>query len=37
MSVTCVGSLVKALVALGSGPMVFVKVERPERSEDVGP
>jgi len=35
--VTCVGLAVKALVAYCSGPEVFVKVERPQRSEDVRP
>jgi hypothetical protein len=33
--VTCVGLSVKALVAWGSGPEALVKVERPQRSEDV--
>jgi len=33
-SVTCVGLSVKAFFAGGSGPMVLVKVERPQRSED---
>jgi hypothetical protein len=34
LSVTCVRSSVKALVAESSGPQALVKVERPERSED---
>jgi len=32
--VTCVGLSVKAFFAEGSGPMVLVKVERSQRSED---
>jgi hypothetical protein len=35
--VTCVGLSVKALMAWGAGPQALVKVERPQRSEDVGP
>ena len=35
--VTCVGLSVKAFLAEGAGPMVLVKVERPQRSEDVRP
>ncbi len=35
--VTCVGLSVKAFFAGGSGPMVVVKVERPQRSEDERP
>jgi len=35
--VTCVGLSVKALLAWGSGPQALVKVERPQRSEDVRP
>ena len=35
--VTCVGLSVKALFAWGSGPQALVKVERPQRSEDVRP
>jgi len=37
MSVTCVGWPVKAFFAKSSGRMVLVKVERPQRSEDVRP
>jgi hypothetical protein len=33
--VTCVGLSVKVLLAWGSGPQALVKVERPQRSEDV--
>jgi hypothetical protein len=35
--VTCVGLSVKALLAWGSGLQALVKVERPQRSEDVRP
>jgi hypothetical protein len=35
--VTCVGLSVKAFFAEGSGPMVLVRVERPQRSEDERP
>lgn len=35
--VTCVGLSVKAFFAEGSGPMVLVMVERPQRSEDERP
>ena len=35
--VTCVGMSVKALLAWGSAPEALVKVERPQRSEDVRP
>ena len=35
--VTCVGLSVKAFFAEGSGPMVLVKVERSQRSEDERP
>ena len=35
--VTCVGLSVKAFFAGGSGPMVLVRVERPQRSEDERP
>jgi hypothetical protein len=37
MPVIHLGLSVKAFFAEGSGPMVLVKVERPQRSEDERP